>query len=202
MDKAYYDYRWWTTISGVGAFFVTRQKTNGRFRPRKRYVRKRRGDGFTIIDDCEVKLVSKGDSKLPIPLRRIRVKRDTGGTLTLLTNDLERPAVEIAALYKARWQIELLFRWIKQHLNIRKFLGNSDNAIRLQIVAAMIAYLLLRIAPENRLKIPEAYASPNWFANACSCENRSRKFSAPQPVNPSKRKPKVCCPNRLGFTYA
>ena len=66
--------------------------------------------------------------------------------VTLLTNDLARTAVEIAALYKSRWQIELLFRWIKQHLDIRKFLGTNENAIRLQILAAMIAYLLLRIA--------------------------------------------------------
>src|SRR5204863_3966249 len=117
MDKAYTDYRWWTAISEAGAFFVTRQKTNAKFRStRKRRLRKKRGDGFTIIDDCEVKLTSKGDSKLAIPLRRIKLKRDTGGRLTLLTNDLKRSAVEIGAIYKARWQIELLFRWIKQHL--------------------------------------------------------------------------------------
>ena len=75
--------------------------------------------------------------------------------ITLITNDLKRTAIEIAALYKGRWQIELLFRWIKQHLDIRKFLGNNDNAIRLQILAAMIAYLLLRIAARmNCLNIP------------------------------------------------
>jgi IS4 transposase len=91
-------------------------------------------------------LASRGDARLPIPLRRIRIKRHTGGKITLLTNDLRRSAIEIAALYKSRWQIELLFRWIKQHLGIRKFLGNNDNAIRLQILPAMIAYLLLRIA--------------------------------------------------------
>ena len=157
MDKAYCDYRWWTEISDAGAFFVTRQKTSAKFRStRKRIVRKVRGDGFTIVDDCEVKLTSKGDSKLAIPLRRVRLKRDNGGRLTLITNDLERSAIEIAAIYKARWQIELLFRWIKQHLNIRKFLGKDENAVRLQIVAAMIAYLLLRIAArENRMKIPD-----------------------------------------------
>lgn len=202
MDKAYYDYRWWTTISGAGAFFVTRQKTNGRFRSiRKRYVRKRRGDGFTIIDDCEVKLVSKGDSKLPIPLRRIRVKRDTGGRLTLLTNDLERPAVEIAALYKARWQIELLFRWIKQHLNIRKFLGNSDNAVRLQIVAAMIAYLLLRIAArENRLKIPDIRFAELVAANIFARKPVAR-IDKPPEFNPWKQHP-TTSPNQIEFRYA
>ncbi|MGY3530898.1 hypothetical protein ACVILK_005312 [Bradyrhizobium embrapense] len=70
-----------------------------------------------------MKLTSKGDSRLPIPLRRIKIRREKGGKITLLTNDLARSAVEIAALYKSRWQIELLFRWIKQHLDIRKFLG-------------------------------------------------------------------------------
>jgi len=146
-DKGYCRFDWWTKIDHAKAFFVTRSKRNMRLRVTKwRPVRKIIGDGFRIIDDAEVALASKGDSRLPIPLRRIRIRRDKGGTITLITNDLERTAVEIAALYKVRWQIELLFRWIKQHLKIRKFLGRNDNAIRLQILAAMIAYLLLRIA--------------------------------------------------------
>ena len=66
--------------------------------------------------------------------------------MTILSNDVQRPAGDIAGLYRKRWQIELLFRWIKQHLKIRAFLGRSENAIRLQLFAAMIAYLLLRIA--------------------------------------------------------
>ena len=81
-------------------------------------------------------------SKLPIPLRRVHLQRDNGKTLSLLTNDMTRSAVAIAALYKARWQIDLLFRWIKQHLKFRKFLGHSENAIKLQIYAAVIAYAL------------------------------------------------------------
>jgi len=116
-DKGYYHFGWWKKINAANAFFVTRAKVNTRLRKTKsRYVRKTIGDGFRIIDDADVMLASKGDSKLPIPLRRIKVKRDKGGTVTLITNDIERSAVEIAALYKSRWQIELLFRWIKQHL--------------------------------------------------------------------------------------
>ena len=69
--------------------------------------------------------------------------------LTILSNDVQRSAGDIAALYRKRWQIELLFRWIKQHLKIRAFLGRSEKAIRLQLFAAMIAYLLLRIAAHN-----------------------------------------------------
>jgi len=155
-DKGYCRFDWWTEINNSKAFFVTRAKKNMRLRRAKwRYVRKTTGNGFTIIDDAEVVFASKGDSRLPIPLRRIRVKRDKGGTITLITNDLARTAIEIAALYKGRWQIELLFRWIKQHLNIRKFMGANDNAVRLQILAAMIAYLLLRLAMRaNRITIP------------------------------------------------
>ncbi len=149
-DKGYCRFDWWRNINDCGAYFVTRAKVNMRLRAvRHRYLRKRRGDGFAVVADDEVVLTSKGDSRLPIPLRRIKVRRERGGVITLLTNDLSRTAVEIAALYKSRWQIELLFRWIKQHLDIRKFLGVNDNAIRLQILAAMIAYLLLRIAARS-----------------------------------------------------
>src|SRR3981189_314810 len=155
-DKGYYHFGWWKKMNDAGAFFVTRAKKNTRFRATKRrYVRKTIGDGFKIIDDTEVVLASKGDSRLSIPLRRIRGRLDKGGLITLITNDLERTAVEIAALYKARWQIELLFRWIKQHLDIRKFIGSNENAIRLKIIPAMIAYLLLRIAARiNCIKMP------------------------------------------------
>ena len=91
-------------------------------------------------------LASQQRARLPIALRRITLRRDDGRLLTIISNDLERPAGAIAALYRKRWQIELLFRWIKQHLKIRSFLGRSENAIRLQLYAAMIAYLLLRLA--------------------------------------------------------
>ena len=105
------------------------------------------GDGFTVLEDAEVRLASKGDSSLPIPLRRIRLRRhadDTG--LEVLTNHADASAVEIATLYKRRWQIELLFRWLKQHLRIRRFLGHSPAAIRLQLYAALIAFALVHRA--------------------------------------------------------
>jgi IS4 transposase len=155
-DKGYCKYPWWTAIHDAGATFVTRQKITSKFRVvRWRKLKKKRGDSFTVIDDAEVVFVSKGDSKLAIPMRRIRVRRDDGSKITLLSNDLLRSAIEIATFYKTRWQIELLFRWIKQHLRIRSFLGRNPNAIRLQILAAMIAYLLLRLAArENLIKIP------------------------------------------------
>src|SRR6202521_2299902 len=112
-DKGYCRFDWWQKINDCGAFFVTRPKLKMRLRAvSHRPLRKRKGDGFKILADDEVVLVSKGDSRLPIPLRRIKIRRENGGVMTLLTNDLERTAVEIAELYKSRWQIELLFRWI------------------------------------------------------------------------------------------
>ena len=111
----------------AGALFVTRPKTNTRLKiVAERPLEKTRGDGFIVLEDSEVALASKGDSKLPMRLRRIRIERDAASRakspiIEVITNDMTREAVEIAALYKARWAIELLFRWLKQHLSIRKF---------------------------------------------------------------------------------
>ena len=136
-----------------------------------------------------MRFASKGDSKLPMRLRRITIKRHKdGSTIKLLTNDFDRSAVDIAALYRGRWQIELLFRWIKQHLKIRKFLGNNDNAIRLQLIAAMIAYALLRIAAKaHRVAIPIL----RFVDLVAQCIFERRDIAAidkPPPVNPSKKR--------------
>jgi IS4 transposase len=149
-DKAYVDYAWWYRLHQAGCGFVTRPKGNvplsGRVqRPISRHDRQQ----AALICDTVVKLGSRHRDRLPILLRRILLRRDNGRVLTLLTNDFARSAGAIAALYRQRWQIELLFRWIKQHLKIRAFLGRSENAVRLQIFAAMIAYLLLRIAAQT-----------------------------------------------------
>ena len=201
-DKGFYHFGWWQQIHEAGAFFVTRPKTNTRWRGRRRrYVRQQIGDGFRIIDDADVVLASKGDSRLPIPLRRIRVRRDNGGVITLITNDRERSAVEIAALYKGRWQIELLFRWIKQPLAIRKFIANNDNAIRLQVLAAMIAYLLLRImARLHGLKMP-ALRLAELVGQFLFTRKPLAKIDKPPPVNPSKPKP-PSSPDQLELCYA
>jgi IS4 transposase len=200
-DKGYCRFDWWQKINDHGAFFVTRPKTTMRLRAQAiRPVEEPGGDGFTIIEDAEVRLVSKGDSRLAMPLRRIKVRRDEAGLVTLITNDIARSAVEIAALYKSRWQIELLFRWIKQHLGIRKFLGNNNNAIRLQILAAMIAYLLLRIAARvNAIKM-----LPLRLAELVGQLLFTRRILAqieePPPVNPSKRRQRTG-PSQLELCY-
>jgi IS4 transposase len=79
-------------------------------------------------------------------VREVRVETETGKVLRILTNDLDAPAAEIAALYKRRWAIELFFRWVKQTLKIKHFYGASENAVRLQIAVALIAFLLLKLA--------------------------------------------------------
>ena len=200
-DKGYCRFDWWQKINDSKAFFVTRPKERIRFRAfEHRPIRKRKGDGFEILADDEVKLVSKGDSRLPIPLRRIKVRRENAGVVTLLTNDLARTAVEIAALYKSRWQIELLFRWIKQHLDIRTFLGTNDNAIRLQVLAAMIAYLLLRIAARaNCIKmLPLRLAE--LVGQLLFTRRPLATIDKPPPINPS-RSIRRTSPNQMEFCY-
>jgi putative transposase len=201
-DKAYCSYTWWTRLHDAGARFVTRQKVNARFRAtRWRAVRKRKGDGFTVIDDAEVKLFSTSKAKLAIPMRRIRIRRDDGTKLTLITNDLKRSAIDIAGLYKARWQIELLFRWIKQHLKLRKFLGRSENAIRLQILAAMIAYLLLRIATRESRIIMQAIRFADLIAASLFIRKPVADIDRPPKVNPSAARDRNS-PDQISFCYA
>lgn len=201
-DKGYCHYGWWRAIAAAGSRFVTRPKTNmGLEVISRRPLAEANGDGFTVLDDAEVRFASKGDSNLPIRLRRLTVRRhESGDTITLLTNDLDRAAVAVAALYKGRWQIELLFRWIKQHLKIRKFLGNNDNAIRLQLFAAMIAYALLRVAARtHRIQIPILRLAD--LVTQCLFDRRPiAAIDKPPPVNPSVRQNKTS-PNQLAFAY-
>jgi putative transposase len=200
-DKGYCHYGWWAAIAAAGSIFVTRPKSNmGLKLVCHRPVEVAQGNGFSVVDDAEVSLASKGGSKLPIRLRRLTVKRHEGDTITLLTNDLGRSAVDIAQLYKGRWQIELLFRWIKQHLKIRKFLGNNDNAIRLQLFAAMLTYALLRIAARAyRIAIP-VLRFTDLVTQYLFQRRRIEAIDKPPPVNPSRRKDRTS-PNQIGFTY-
>jgi len=98
-------------------------------------------------------------------VREIRIVIETGKTLRIFTNDLEASAQEIADLYKRRWAIELFFRWVKQTLKISHFFGTSENAIRIQIAVALIAFLLLRLAHDaHRAVASKIVASPLAFA--------------------------------------
>ena len=146
-DKGYYDFAFWADIDAKGSRFVTRLKKNSPARPIE--TRPVDPEGPVLAD--RVALLSKrlaGSRKNPFdkPVRLVTVRIDSGRAITLVSNDLNAPAAEVAALYKQRWQIELFFKWIKQNLKIRHFLGTSENAVRIQIVTALIAYLLLRLA--------------------------------------------------------
>jgi putative transposase len=202
-DKAYCSHAWWSAMHAAGALFVTRAKTNMRYRTLcKRPLKAAAGDGFRVLDDRDIAHVSNSHARPPlaIPLRRIRIRRSDGDTLVIITNDLARPARKIASLYKARWQIELLFRWLKQHLKLRSFLGRSQNAIRLQIVAAMIAYLLLRIAArQSRLAIPALRFTELVAEFLFTRKPLARIDKPPDPTTPPRP---PLAPNQIEFAYA
>jgi hypothetical protein len=149
-DKGYCDYNWWATIDAQGAHFVTRFKYNAALRVEKSQPIAAE-DSETILEDQIVRFAYRHQgggrrNGYEKPLRRIVVARpDQERPLVLATNDLDAPASVIARYYKDRWQIELFFKWIKQHLNIKRFLGRSENAVRIQILTALISYLLLAI---------------------------------------------------------
>jgi hypothetical protein len=146
-DKGYYDYGWWAKLDAAGCRFVTRLKKNTPLTvERERYI----APGGAIRRDCigylPQRLAASRHNPMAKPVRVIDLEIETGKVLRILTNDLEASAEEIAALYKRRWAIELFFRWIKQVLKIAHFLGTSENAVRIQIAVALIAFLILRLA--------------------------------------------------------
>lgn len=146
-DLGYYDFSWWAALDRQGCRFVTRLKTH----TRPTLIEERAVEsGGSIIADRVIRLADRlaGSRRNPLDrlLREVRVKLETGKVLHIVCNDLEAPAQEIADLYKRRWDVELFFRWVKQTLKIRRFLGTTLNAIRTQIAVALIAYLLLRMA--------------------------------------------------------
>lgn len=145
-DLGYYDFAWWAALLDAGCSFVTRLKSNTVLRDAK--PRDVVADGCILSDQVghlPERLAASRRNPFHQPGREITIRIDTGKILRLFTNDLVSPAEEIAALYKERWQIELFFKWIKQNLNITRFMGCSENAIRSQIAVAFIAYLLLRL---------------------------------------------------------
>jgi hypothetical protein len=144
MDRAYVDFERLFTIHQAGAFFVTRAKSNADLR-RVYSAPSNREQG--IICDQTVALSGFYSQKnYPVHLRRIRFKDpETGKTLVFLTNLFGPPSEIICALYKARWHVELFFKWIKQHLRIKAFFGLSENAVKTQIRVAVSVYVLIAI---------------------------------------------------------
>jgi hypothetical protein len=189
-DLGYYDYGWWATLHQAGCRIVTRLKVNTPFdvvevRPV--------AAGSSILSDrtgyLPKRLAASRKNPMSDLVREIQIVIETGKVLRIFTNDLITSAQEIADLYKRRWAIELFFRWVKQTLKIGHFLGTSENAVRIQIVVALIAFLLLRLAHDaNRI-----VASPLAFARLIHANLMDRRpisellrQTGPKPEPPQK----------------
>lgn len=154
MDRGYLDYKRLYAIEKRGAFFITRPtKATQLRRLYSNRVDKKEG----IIYDQVVTFVTKDARKsYPGKIRRIKyITPETGKILIFLTNHMDLPAVTIAKLYKARWRVELFFKWIKQNLRIKTFYGTSENAVKTQIWTAIATYLLVAIV-KKKLQLPQS----------------------------------------------
>jgi IS4 transposase len=160
-DLGYYDFGWWATLDQAHCRIVTRLKANTAFAlAEERPVT----PGSHVLSDRTGYLPARMAASRRNPMgqlvRELTVMTETGKVLRIFTNDLNADARDIADLYKRRWAIELFFRWIKQTLKISHFVGVSENAVRIQITVALIAFLLLRLAHEANpiVKSPLAFA--------------------------------------------
>jgi len=153
-DLAYYDYGWWADLDAAGCRLVTRLKVNT---PLSVTAENDVPKGSSVLSDriglLPARQAKSRKNPFQDPVREIKVRTETGKVLRIVTNDLDAPADEIADLYKRRWQIELFFRWIKHTLKIRHFFGTSENAVRIQLAVALIAFLLLRIAHAVQISV-------------------------------------------------
>ena len=152
MDRGFLDFERLYRFHQAGSFFVTRGKSNLKVQRRYSHAVDR---ATGLICDQTVLLTGFYSRKgFEAPLRRIRFKdRETAKTLIFLTNNFALPALTITELYRCRWQVELFFKWIKQHLRIKAFFGTSENAVKSQIWIAVSVYVLVAII-KKRLKLP------------------------------------------------
>jgi len=148
MDRAYLDFDRLSLLDQAGAFFVTRGKSN--LQIKRRYSHRVDRSTGLICDQTVVLTGFYSNKAYNRPLRRIRYKDpETEKTLIFLTNNFSLPALTVTELYRSRWQVELFFKWIKQHLRIRKFYGTSENAVKTQIWTAVSAYVLVAIVKKR-----------------------------------------------------
>ncbi len=164
-DLGYYDYAWWATLDAAGCRIVTRFKSNT---PLDTMEELAVTEGCGILSDrigfLPARQARSRRNPMQDAVREVRVTTDSGTVLRILSNDLDASAQEIADLYRRRWAIELFFRWVKQTLRITRFVGTSENAIRIQIAVALIAFLLafllLRLAQaaQNQIQSPIVFA--------------------------------------------
>ena len=150
MDRGYLDFTRLHRLHQACSFFVTRAKTNLRFT--RRYSQPIDRTSGIICDQLGTLTGFYSQQHFPTTIRRIKIKDAEGKTLVFLTNHLDLSAQSIADLYRCRWQIELFFKWIKQHLRIKSFFGTSENAVKSQIWIAVSVYVLVAIL-RKRLNI-------------------------------------------------
>jgi IS4 transposase len=160
-DLGYYDYAWWAALDSAGCRIVTRFKANT---PLAVVEELPLSPDSNILSDrigfLPARQARSRRNPMQDAVREVRITTETGKVLRLLSNDLDASAEEIADLYRRRWAIELFFRWVKQTLKITRFVGTSENAVRIQIAVALIAFLLLRLAQAAQ----KAVRSPLVFA--------------------------------------
>ena len=148
MDRGYVDFERLGRLDDAGSFFVTRAKSN--MKARRRYSRPVDRSTGLICDQTIVLTGFYTRQGFDRPLRRIKFNDpETGKSLVFLTNNFVLPALTIAKLYKYRWQVELFFKWIKQHLRIKAFFGTSENAVKAQIWSAVCVYVLVAIVKKR-----------------------------------------------------
>ena len=182
-DLGYYHYAWWARLDDVHCRIVTRLKKNT---PLALIAERALPPGSLLLYDrigrLPERLSSTRQNPFAKPVREIGVALDDGKTLRVVTNDLFAPAQEIADLYKRRWQIELFFRWIKQTLKIKHFIGRSENAVRIQIACALIAYLLLRLANHTAKIVSSPLAFARLVRANLMHRRRLDRLLAPPPI--------------------
>src|SRR6476661_3847076 len=148
MDRGYIDFQRLYRLHEAKSFFVTRAKSN--LKAQRRYSHPVDRSTGLICDQIIVLTGFYSRQDFDTPLRRIRIKDlSTGKSVVLLTNNFGLPALSISTLYRCRWQIELFFKWIKQHLRIKAFLGTSENAVKTQIWIAVSVYVLVAIIKKH-----------------------------------------------------
>jgi hypothetical protein len=150
MDRGYLDFERLHRLQLAGAFFVTRAKSN--LKAKRRYSHAVDRSTGLICDQTITLTVFYSKTGYPAALRRIRFKTEQGKTLVFLTNNFALPALTITELYRCRWQVELFFKWIKQHLRIKSFFGTSENAVKTQVWIAVSVYVLVAIL-RKRLRL-------------------------------------------------
>jgi hypothetical protein len=160
-DLGYYDYAWWAKLDAAQCRIVTRFKRNTPIEVIEELPVPQSGsilsDRIGFLPERQAK---SRRNPMPSAVREVQVVTETGKVLRIFCNDLDASAQDIAELYKRRWAIELFFRWVKQILKITRFFGTSENAVRIQIAVALIAFLLLRLAQaaQKTIRSPLAFA--------------------------------------------